>query len=77
MDLSPSCAEYVDTHTLTVDRIHPGESYRRGNIQPACSVCQSLQGALITQAKRHEWQALMDEARAAGVEWNGKLAGAY
>lgn len=71
LDLSPSCLVEVDAQTLTVDRIRPGGSYARGNIQPACPVCQNVQGALITNEARAAWRAMMDEARARGIEWDG------
>lgn len=74
LDLSPACLEYVDARSLTVDRIHPGGSYRRDNIQPACRPCQVTQGALITNERRAEWRRLMAEAEAAGIEWDGQLA---
>lgn len=44
-----------------------------GNIQPACTPCQNRQGALITRERRHQWVAWMDEARQAGVEWDGVM----
>lgn len=74
LDLSENCQEYVDAQTITVDRIRPGGTYRRDNIQPACAPCQNKQGALITQARRADWQRWMEEARAAGIEWDGALA---
>jgi 5-methylcytosine-specific restriction endonuclease McrA len=73
LDLSPLCREYVDLATLTVDRINPGGSYRRDNIQPACRPCQSHQGALITKERRDEWRQYMAEAEAAGIEWDGAM----
>ena len=74
LDLSPRCTEYVDARTLTADRIHPGESYVHANIQPACRPCQARQGALITRESRLAWQALVDEAYALGIEWDGLSA---
>lgn len=68
------CHGYVDAHTLTVDRIEPGGTYCRSNIQPACTPCQNRQGALITAEKRHAWHWWMAEARAAGIEWDGVTA---
>lgn len=73
LDLVPGCLVFVDATTITVDRIEPGGSYRRENIQPACRPCQVHQGALITKARRDEWRALMAEADAAGIEWDGAL----
>lgn len=73
LDLSPSCLVTVDIHTLTVDRITPGGSYRHENIQPACRVCQNVQGALITKERRDQWRTLMAEAEAAGIEWDGVM----
>lgn len=73
LDLTPSCLEYVDARSLTVDRIDPGGSYARGNIQPACRPCQNAQGALITNERRQEWRRLMAEARDASIEWDGQL----
>lgn len=71
LDLSSSCLEFVTMATLTVDRINPGGTYARDNIQPACRVCQNVQGALITAQARATWRALMDEARARGIDWDG------
>lgn len=45
--LDGRCLEVVDAATLSVDRIEPGGSYARGNIQPACQPCQDLQGYLL------------------------------
>lgn len=64
----------MDAQTLTVDRINPGGTYARPNIQPACLHCQNRQGALITSEKRYQWQAWRDEADAEGIEWDGLLA---
>lgn len=72
--LSDRCLQYVDAKTLTVDRIEPGGSYRRDNIRPACKPCQNKQGALITNERRRQWQALMEEARALGIDWDGEVA---
>lgn len=73
LDLSDRCLEYLDAKTLTVDRINPGGSYAHGNIQPACRPCQLEQGALITNTRRAEWRALMAEAEARGIEWDGVM----
>jgi hypothetical protein len=67
--LSENCLEFLDIHTLTVDRIEPGGSYARDSIRPACKPCQNTQGALITQARRIQWKQLMEEARARGIDW--------
>jgi 5-methylcytosine-specific restriction endonuclease McrA len=74
LDLSPNCLRELDEHSVTADRINPGGSYRHENIQPACAPCQNHQGALITAEKRHQWLRWMDEARAAGIEWDGQVA---
>lgn len=66
--ISDRCRGVVDEHTLTVDRIEEGGSYRRSNIRPACSPCQNRQGALITHARRLEWLTLQEEAAFYGVE---------
>lgn len=71
--LSPVCSGTVDARTLTVDRIDPGGTYAHGNIQPACRPCQNHQGALITWERRRQWREWMDEARAAGIEWDGAM----
>jgi hypothetical protein len=73
LQLSERCLVIVDADTLTADRIDPGGSYRHDNIQPACARCQNLQGALITREKRHQWLAWMEEAREAGIEWDGTM----
>lgn len=72
--LSDRCLGTVDALTLTVDRIEPGGPYCRDNIRPACKPCQAAQGALITNSARHQWHALMEEAKALGIEWDGSLA---
>jgi hypothetical protein len=77
LDLSPACLVTVDARSLTVDRINPGGSYARGNIQPACRPCQVVQGGqlhLMSPESRAAWRAMMDEARAAGIEWDGTVA---
>ena len=71
--LSERCRGILDIHTVTSDRIQPGGTYRRSNTQPACVPCQNLQGALITRERRHQWFAWMDEARAAGIDWDGVM----
>lgn len=67
------CHLVVDESTLTVDRIDPGGSYARDNIQPACKPCQFEQGALITSGRRHEWLGWFKEAEQLGIDWNGQL----
>lgn len=67
------CHGFVDERTLTVDRIDPGGTYRRSNIQPACTPCQNHQGALITNARRWEWRSMMAQAEARGIEWDGQI----
>lgn len=74
LKLSERCHQYVDATTLTVDRIEPGGTYRRDNIRPACTPCQSEQGALITNARRWDWLRWMAEAKARGIEWDGVMA---
>jgi 5-methylcytosine-specific restriction endonuclease McrA len=73
LGISERCKGTVDAQTLTVDRIEPGGTYTRDNIQPACAPCQNKQGALITRERRHQWLAWMEEARQAGIEWDGSL----
>lgn len=44
------CGILLTESTLTVDRIVPGAhggTYKRGNIRPACSPCNSLTGATV------------------------------
>lgn len=74
LDISAVCRKVVDRLSLTVDRIEPGGTYARDNIRPACSACQNTQGALITREARHQWQAWMQEALDAGIEWDGALS---
>ena len=38
------CGKELDNKTLTVDRIEPGGSYRRENIQPSCGPCNFARG---------------------------------
>lgn len=71
LELSDRCRGTVDRHTLSVDRIEPGGSYAHENIQPACTPCQTTQGALITKAARDQWRLWKDEADALGIEWTG------
>lgn len=71
--LSERCRDVLDINTVTADRIDPGGTYRRENVQPACTPCQNTQGALITREKRHQWIAWMEEARMLGIEWDGVI----
>lgn len=71
LKLSPRCHLIVDEATMSVDRIIPAGTYARSNIRPACVPCQNAQGALITNERRHQWHAWMDQARAEGIEWDG------
>lgn len=71
--LSESCADILDSTSITADRIDPGGSYRHENIQPACRPCQHRQGALITRERRQQWFSWMDEAHAQGIEWDGAI----
>lgn len=72
--LSDACRGTVDAQSMTVDRIDPGGTYARDNIRPACRPCQNKQGALITNEARRHWRNLMEEADAAGIEWDGGYA---
>lgn len=50
LEVSDECIMVLDIGTVSVDRIMPGRSgggYDRGNIQPACLPCQSVQGGRI------------------------------
>lgn len=38
------CGMYLSKETLEADRIIPGGSYRRSNIQPACGGCNKKRG---------------------------------
>lgn len=49
------CGTLLDLDTLTVDRITPGAlggTYRRSNIRPACSSCQTFTGNQLKAAIR-------------------------
>lgn len=52
LGLVAGCLGVVDALTLTVDRIVPGGSYRRENIQPACEPCQQHQGGQLGIERR-------------------------
>lgn len=73
LKISDRCHGIVDDTTLTVDRIDPGGTYRRENVQPACLPCQNKQGALITHEKRSSWFRFMEEAAQEGIEWDGVM----
>lgn len=73
LGLAEGCAGTVNILTLTVDRLDPGGTYARSNIQPACRPCQHRQGALISWERRRQWRDWMDEARAAGIDWDGVM----
>lgn len=74
LKISDRCHTIVDDKTMSVDRIDPAGTYARTNVRPACVPCQNKQGALITQARRIDWHRWMEEARAAGIDWNGELS---
>lgn len=38
------CGASLDIKSIEVDRIIPGGSYRRNNIQPSCGPCNRLRG---------------------------------
>lgn len=38
------CGCALDTHTLEADRIVPGGTYARYNVQPSCSDCNRTRG---------------------------------
>jgi hypothetical protein len=43
------CDKELNFQSIEVDRIIPGGSYKRGNIQPSCGPCNRLRGdSLIT-----------------------------
>lgn len=52
LQISRHCLWVLDEDTVSADRIEPGGSYRRSNIQPACGPCQQRQGGLIGAARR-------------------------
>lgn len=52
LQLSGGCLGVVDRLTLWVDRIIPGGTYCRENIQPGCGPCQIEQGGLLGVAAR-------------------------
>lgn len=67
------CHGILDFSTVTADRIDPGGTYRRENVQPACTPCQTKQGALTTNAARRAWVNFKEEAEARGIEWDGVM----
>jgi hypothetical protein len=51
------CTGPVNAETISVERVTPGHaggSYRRDNIRPACSACQSHQGGQFAEEKRRQ-----------------------
>jgi len=44
------CGTKLTRRTLTADRIVPGASYRRDNIQPACQPCNRARGEDVNWA---------------------------
>lgn len=66
LKLSAWCERIVDSVSLSVDRIEPGGTYRRGNIQPACKPCQDRQGGL---ARVRSMDQLLDAYRCAREQW--------
>lgn len=66
LKLAVACVRVVDEVTLSVDRIEPGGTYARHNIQPACKPCQDKQGGLLAQRTMAE---LVDAYRAARDQW--------
>lgn len=73
LGVSTFCLGTVTAETLTVDRVDPGGTYARYNIQPACRPCQCTQGALITRARREEWRRWREEADERGIAWDGRI----
>ena len=73
LGLSDACVGILDIHSVTADRIEPGGTYRRENVQPACRPCQNRQGALITRERRAQWHEWRREADEAGIEWDGSM----
>ena len=66
LKLATDCVRIVDEVTLRVDRIQPGGSYRRTNIQPSCPPCSDRQGGLLSIETRAD---LHDAYRAAREAW--------
>lgn len=52
LQLSRHCLWVLDDTDVSPDRIVPGGSYRRGNIQPACLPCQCVQGGKLGAERR-------------------------
>lgn len=50
------CGAQLDYHSITVDRFPlagcDGGTYKRGNIRPACSPCNSHHGGKLAAARR-------------------------
>jgi hypothetical protein len=74
LQIADNCVPLLTHLTLTIDRLDPGGTYARYNIQPACRWCQHLQGALITKARRIDWKRWREEADDKGIEWDGQIA---
>lgn len=59
------CGELVDDVSITVDRIVPGAEggrYVRSNIRPACSKCNTREGAKLGATRRWSPEERMAEA---------------
>lgn len=53
------CGRIVDFETVEADRIIPGGSYRRENVQPACKPCN------LSKSDNAEWDGNVTAAAAA------------
>jgi 5-methylcytosine-specific restriction endonuclease McrA len=53
------CGDLVSDASLEVDRIVPGGSYRRGNVQPACKPCN------LSRSNKTDWNGIVTTAAAA------------
>lgn len=53
------CGAMVDFSTVEADRIAPGGSYRRDNVQPACRPCN------ISRSNKVDWNGIVSVAAAA------------
>jgi hypothetical protein len=53
------CGDLVDFDTVEADRIIPGGSYRRENIEPACKPCN------LSKSDKPDWDGTVTEAAAA------------
>ncbi len=54
LQLSTHCLRVLDVDTVSADRIVPGGSYVRENVQPACGPCQREQGGRIGLERRQQ-----------------------